>query len=932
MVKKFSALVLIFVLTLPFASFAEDAFNYQNTDPFHFSVTSGDLNLNQTPTSYSTYGFGDMDFFYQVRDITGERWVEKVGGPQWFATIYENYTTTFNANEVEIEEEDDYLARRVYRRTLGGEIDDIRVSTIGDIIDGFNFVFIEEPEPYEAWLNTNLGNYFLSVYDKYPDPLESLCIITTDGSARLNLDFANPYARHFPFWWNWRNTINQPAGVWWWQNMYSWTDIMPNLTVEPVAYIYNHNDNGIYQRNSVYQRFDKVYDVVNSGDVLYISANGVDLYKSSGDITGAYLICSGDTVYCQVSGDAIYSPAGDLLYTVEHTADETDTCDYLCEPRSVGESILVQGFDDYNYTVAVTPTSEQEISSMQALPVTINIRGDADNYGSALGYITFRQRATFMPGYTNFREASPIPIVFANVSRGNAADNPLIFDLTIKDGSRVVKRTKFKWSAQENLPNQDLGTFFLMRRKATDYDPYKNYTIETKITNRTGTRYMLYRYDRAVPGEESINSTTYPSYWKYDLTEDTYGTLPKKFWLDTHSQIAPGLVTVYDETLDMNSDTTSSFRLYEYNYANPKELWLNYKRVANVYTDFDYQTLDSEVEGGAVNAAASAVDSVAVQTFYLDFADIISNDENTENEIQTLTGKLPILNDVRGTSEGAGAAPAPGADSDKIIARPQSAYISAAAMNSFQISENFFDLDLFNSVVAYANLDEISDDVEDDEESQEEDTDEVKMKLYKSSSRMAVMPVAIRLAIPRKSQLLRDIWNDLDAAESPRELFTTFNKFGTVWVRSSATAERDADLFKAIGEKGNALGVQAADCVSAFLYRDDDNGGEDYLYLDFMVFMADAVSKNTSKTAFVEIFKDDNVPYVIVGDGDVDAQFDLTFYVAAPGDVSLSTNSTTTNTDTQTSLSGSDSGGGACNLGFAFVPLVLGLALTKFRK
>ncbi|MBR2208323.1 MAG: hypothetical protein IJ859_05875 [Synergistaceae bacterium] len=948
MLKKLILLALIWGLALPCVSFAAapinnntTAYNYTNTDPFHLSAESFDLNQTTLSPQYTTNGLGDIDFFYQVRDVTGETNYDakNVGGPQWFATVYEKYSTVFNNadnNNNAPNNNNNNLANTrnyIYRRTLGGQLDDVPVSVIGDILDGFNFVFAEEPEPYEAFLNVvnNNENYNVisNYYDRYPDPLETLCVITTDGIAKFNVNFANPYARHFPFWWNWYGN-NGATPYSWWQSTYNWRDILATYTVEPVAYIYNPSDGKIYSRESVYSQFSTAYATSTSGDLVYIDdLSGNHIYVTSGDVSSSsFLICSSDVVYYLVSGDNIYSSSGGLAYTLESAWN--DSYVYVCSPRTVKESILIQGLDDYEYQITVNPTAETDVNSAEYLNTTINIRGDSAPYGSRLAYITFRQRASFMPGYENFREASPIPFVFANVSKGNAADNPLIFDLTIFDGDRVVKRMKFKWDAQSNLPNQDLGTFFIMKQAFNEGNgnrPNNNnsdvvttttsYNIEARITNRTGTRYMLYRYDRA-NAADGVRSYTLPKYWKFDLTEDTYGTLPKRFLLDSHSQIAPGLVTVYDEELDITKNTTAldSFRLYEYNYANPKDLWLNYKRVGGIYVDGDPTPIYDHLltDTTPVVAAAAASDDYDyilgdVQTFIMDFVDIKNDENNTESEIKALTGKTPVL---------------PSAEELLLLpAYPRYEYISSSALDSFKISYINLSSDIFYSfadvysVVESEDTDNTDTNQDTDENSTENQDVSVTVSAV-SSDKMAVIPMSIRLKIPRKSQLLKDIWEELDSTEDSRELFRIFNKYGTVRVRSSATSERDADLFKAVTGKGANLGVSAEDCVSAFLY-------EDYLYLDFMVFAADAVSKNTGKTAFVEIFEDDGVPYILVGDGSVDGEVTLSFYVDVPLEpISSASNQNSSNIK-------SSGSGSTCNITASGIFALL-LAIFALRK
>ena len=396
-----------------------------------------------------------------------------------------------------------------------------------------------------------------------------------------------------------------------------------------------------------------------------------------------------------------------------------------------------------------------------------------------------------------------------------------------------------------------------------------------------------------------------PKYWKYDLTEDIYGTLPKKLLLDSHSQIAPGLVTVYDETLDITKDTTAldSFRLYEYNYGNPKDLWLNYKRVGGIYVDGE----PSPIRGGLLAADNDLGD---VQTFTMDFTDIKNDDDNTEREIKALTGKIPVL-------------PSP-FELVEMSAVPQYIYIQSSALNSFSINKDLTDIISFTEVYENTSSDTEETDSNSDTTSDNTETTEIILSAETiSTDKMAVMPMRIRLKVPRKSQILSNVWNELDAAEDARALFRTFNKYGTVLVRSSAAGELDADLFRAISNKGGNLGVSAEDCVSAFLY-------EDNLCLDFMVFAADAVSKNTGKTAFVEIFKDDDVPYVIIGDGELDKKINLTFYVDTPLEPAASA-SVQNNSSASVAHS---SGGGTCNINHSwiFIFVFIMFALIKVNR
>ena len=146
MLRKFTAAIFL-LLTLSGISLAATTINTsRDYDPFHLYpqyLTSGDGSLLN----------GDSNFYYQLRDITGASRNSEVGGPQWFSTVYENYYSYYEAQNNTTNN-----TRTIYRRTMGGEIDEIPFSTVGDILDGFNFVFAEEPEPYEAWTNFIYSN------------------------------------------------------------------------------------------------------------------------------------------------------------------------------------------------------------------------------------------------------------------------------------------------------------------------------------------------------------------------------------------------------------------------------------------------------------------------------------------------------------------------------------------------------------------------------------------------------------------------------------------------------------------------------------------------------------------------------------------------------------------------------------------------------
>ena len=180
------------------------------------------------------------------------------------------------------------------------------------------------------------------------------------------------------------------------------------------------------------------------------------------------------------------------------------------------------------------------------------------------------------------------------------------------------------------------------------------------------------------------------------------------------------------------------------------------------------------------------------------------------------------------------------------------------------------------------------------------------------SNDIALLPVHIRLRVSRLESPIVGIWKDLADADS---VLNTLANTCAVWVRSDNTAERDMNLFTTLRNRG----VSIEKCLQAFTY-------EDFLYIDFVVLLADAVSQNSGKTAFCQVVEDDKIPYILIGDGAVDNAWNLTFYVAPTG-----SNPTP---EPKPDPTPSEGGGGGCNSGFSAAIMVLGIFLTRqsFRR
>ena len=245
-------------------------------DPdYRFNIYQDLMNNTYANYLYNLYA-NDTGFNYQLRDVAGRN----TAGNQWFATVYENYY--YNLYDAG----DNTGNRSVYRRTTGGEIPAVTFSAIGNLIGGFNFMTVEENQPYDyrPWVN---------VYDQYPDPLESLCLVIKNGSGNFNINFGNPY------WWHWTTT---PGSAWWNNRAHI------NSVNEPIAYQISVADNA---NGEVWVRGD---------DGNYRYTYDIRLLPESDDegvITGYHYEIADLTggLVCRTSGDAVVDTDGNTLYT-----------------------------------------------------------------------------------------------------------------------------------------------------------------------------------------------------------------------------------------------------------------------------------------------------------------------------------------------------------------------------------------------------------------------------------------------------------------------------------------------------------------------------------------------------------------------------------------------------------------------------------------
>ena len=493
----------------------------------------------------------------------------------------------------------------------------IHIDAETNLLSNFDYIFLNEAQPY-----TNTAG---TLYDDYPDPLETLCFVISEGRGDFYIDLKNSYAWHYPFWWEYTDANSNVV----------------NIATSSVLYTIpiSRSDKNIYSGYGV------------TGDIIY---------TISGDKTSAqFEILESDELIYKVSGDRssgeIYDSSGKLIYTMKndiiyntdeeeiYTIEDMNNNNYVCivPVKAVKERIKFSD-EEENYIISVTP-SEGTVMPTESLTSHIQLNAsDVSDYSSKLAYINFSQAANLATGYSAYAEAALIPVVIANVSNGNASENPLKFDMIIYENNtvttsnrnnnaitRTVKdRVKFEWNAQSDK-TQSIGNIFLIQQ-ATGTNSNPTYNLETRITNNTGTRYRMQRYD-------TINTTSdiTPDHWEYNITDDLRNYLPDTFHLDPHSQIAPGLITVYGEDVDFNTintetDTSESFALYEFSSASPRKLTLSYKVIQG------FTTAQTDLVPLNYNYASA-------RGLSMKFMNVVENENNTVYQIKNIIERTPAM-------------------------------------------------------------------------------------------------------------------------------------------------------------------------------------------------------------------------------------------------------------------------------------------------
>jgi hypothetical protein len=211
--------------------------------------------------------------------------------------------------------------------------------------------------------------------------------------------------------------------------------------------------------------------------------------------------------------------------------------------------------DNTSYQMGKSIQAESGVTA-RLFNLSITKKLDAGSYGSVRGNFIFHQNPNDLPSQT-----LQVPFIIANVYNGTAEGKPLSFGATLREtvtGSStgdIVAFDRFEWNAvDDKTVGTDNDWVFVPVSKLPIDSNTLNYRLSTEVTNYSGIRYALQRFD----GYTAWPLT--PSRWAFDIprAED----VPQNLYLDELSHIPPGLVTTYNHSFNVVSGVRESLHLY----------------------------------------------------------------------------------------------------------------------------------------------------------------------------------------------------------------------------------------------------------------------------------------------------------------------------------------------------------------------------------
>ena len=174
-------------------------------------------------------------------------------------------------------------------------------------------------------------------------------------------------------------------------------------------------------------------------------------------------------------------------------------------------------------------------------------QNDRNKYDTVIQSFMFQQNPDRAPS-----QAITRPMVISNVYPGTAQSSqaPLIVRMSLRDASgpdgNIIAYDRASWTMTQNITTGGNQWVFIPVDDLNTDNTRIDYYLTTEIANNTSYRYAV-RYP------DSTGGTQPPALWKFDIFRPQGTTnIPRSFLLAPESNIAPGLVTVYNRRYNVN--------------------------------------------------------------------------------------------------------------------------------------------------------------------------------------------------------------------------------------------------------------------------------------------------------------------------------------------------------------------------------------------
>ena len=241
-------------------------------------------------------------------------------------------------------------------------------------------------------------------------------------------------------------------------------------------------------------------------------------------------------------------------------------------------------------------------------------------YDTVIQSFHFQQNPDVAPS-----QAITRPMVISNVYSGTATTGaaPLVVRMALRDSS----------GADGNIIAYDRSTWDMTGNKTTGGNQWVFVPVDDLNTDNTRIEYFLtteianntsYRYAARYP--DSTGGTVPPTSWKFDIFRPQGTTnIPREFTLSTGSNIAPGLVTVYNRRYNVNEQNKTPIHLFPVDTPDygDYDLTLNHRIIfGKRLGDYKYAAQEGRFNLFEITAFQPRVAST---TFYDDVASVTNS-------------------------------------------------------------------------------------------------------------------------------------------------------------------------------------------------------------------------------------------------------------------------------------------------------------------